>query len=177
VKRLEFLSQALPRARKFAVLVNPNNTSHPPIFRAMEANAARLGVELYKFEARRPVEFEPAFKAMAAARVAGAVVVDDAFFNGNMPALGAEAVRAQLPMTGTLEGIGHGAVMAYGVNRIEMYRRGAIYVDRLLKGAKPADLPIERVANYDLVIDRKAASRLAMTIPQTLLLRANRVIE
>jgi putative ABC transport system substrate-binding protein len=177
VKRLEFLHQALPRATKFAALVNPNNTSHPPILRAMEASARQLGVELQKFEAHQRADFEPAFKGMAAARAAGVVVVDDAFFNGNVPALGAAALQAQLPMISVLEGIGHGSVIAYGVNRLGMYRSGALYVDRLLKGAKPSELPIERVASYDMVIDRGAAARLGIVLPQTLLLRADRVIE
>ena len=177
VKRLEFLHQALPRATKFAVLVNPKNTSHPPIYKAMEASAAALGIEVHRFEAGQPAAFDAAFKAMAAARAAGVVVVDDGFFNGNMPAIGAAATRAQLPMMSTLEGIGNGSVLAYGVNRLGMYRRGAIYVDRLLKGAKPSELPIERVASYDMVIDKGAATRLGMAIPQTLLLRADRVVE
>jgi putative ABC transport system substrate-binding protein len=177
VKRLEFLHQALPRATKFAALVNPNNTSHPPILRAMETSARQIGVELQKFEARQRADFAPAFKAMAAARASGVVVVDDAFFNGNVPALGAAATQAQLPMIGVLEGIGHGSLIAYGVNRLGMYRRGAIYVDRLLKGAKPGELPIERVASYDMVIDKGAAARLGIALPQTLLLRADRVIE
>ena len=177
VKRLEFLHQALPRGTKFAALVNPKNTSHPPIFKAMEASAAALGIELHKVEARQSADFEPAFKAIAAARAAGVVVIDDAFFNGSMPALGAAAAKAQLPTIGVLEGIGHGSVIAYGVNRSSMYRRGAIYVDRLLKGAKPSELPIERVASYDLVIDKAAATRLGIAIPQTLLLRADRVVE
>ena len=80
-------------------------------------------------------------------------------------------------MIGVLETIGNGGLIAYGVNRLEMYRGAAVYVERLLKGAKPSELPINRVANYDLVIDRKVAARLGVAIPQTLLLRANRVID
>jgi putative tryptophan/tyrosine transport system substrate-binding protein len=177
VKRLEFLSQALPRAKKFAALVNAANTSHPPILRAMMASAAQLGVEVQAFEARAPSDFETAVRAMSAAGVAGVVVVDDAMFNANIARIGAEATNAQLPLIGVLESIGSGGLMAYGVNRIEMYRGAAVYVQRLLNGAKPSDLPINRVANYDLVIDRKAAVRLGVAMPQTLLLRANRVIE
>lgn len=177
VKRLEFLSQALPQAKKFAALTNSANTSHPPILRAMAASAAQLGVELQGFEARTPADFDPALTAMKAARVAGLVVVDDAMFNGNVAALGRAAAKAQLPMAGVLETIGNGGLIAYGVNRVEMYRGAAVYVERLLKGAKPSDLPINRIANYDLVIDRKVAARLGITIPQTLLLRANRVVE
>jgi putative tryptophan/tyrosine transport system substrate-binding protein len=177
VKRLEFLRQALPRSTKFAALVNPQNTSHPPIFKAMEASAATLGIELQRFEAAQQADFDPALKAIAAARAAGLVVVDDALFNGSMPAIAAAASRAQVPMIGVLEGIGHGSMIAYGVNRAAMYRRGAIYVDRLLKGAKPAELPIERVASYDMVIDKAVATRLGIAIPQTLLLRADRVVE
>ena len=177
VKRLDFLRQALPKAKKFAALINPANTSHPPILRAMTASAAQLGVEVQSFEARGPGDFEAALKAMTAARVAGVVVVDDAMFNGNIKLLGAEAAKAQLPLIGVLESIGHGGVIAYGVNRVEMYRGAAVYVERLLKGAKPSELPIDRVANYDLVIDRNVAARLGITIPQTLFLRANRVVE
>jgi putative ABC transport system substrate-binding protein len=177
VKRLDFLRQALPKAKKFAALVNSANTSHPPILRAMTASAAQVGVELQSFDARGPGDFEAVLKAMTAARVAGLVVVDDAMFNGNIKALGGEAAKVQLPMIGVLESIGHGGMIAYGVNRLEMYRGAAAYVERLLKGARPSELPIERVANYDLVIDRKVAARLGITIPQTLFLRANRVVE
>jgi len=104
-------------------------------------------------------------------------VVDDAMFNGNVAALGRAAAKAQLPMTGVLETIGNGGLIAYGVNRVEMYRGAAVYVERLLKGAKPSDLPINRIANYDLVIDKSVAAVLGVAIPQPLLLRANRVIE
>lgn len=177
VKRLDFLSQALPQAKKFAALVNPANTSHPPILRAMEASATRLGVEVQGFGARGPAEFEAALKAMVAARVAGVLMVDDGMFNANIGALGREAAKVRLPLIGVLETIGNGGLMAYGVNRIDMYRGAASYVERLLKGAKPSDLPINRIANYDLVIDKGVAAGLGVAIPQPLLLRANRVIE
>jgi len=176
-KRLELLSQALPQRRKFAALVNPDNTSHPPILRAVESTAKALGLELQKFEARRPDDFGTAFSAMVAARVDGVVVLDDGMFNGNLAELGRQAVKTRLPTAGVVELIDAGALMAYGVNRAAMYRRVAWYIDRILKGAKPADLSIERATNYDLVVNRKIAQQLDIRLPQELLMRADRVIE
>jgi putative ABC transport system substrate-binding protein len=177
VKRLEFLSQALPQGRKFAVLVNPDNSSHPPILRAVEVSAKKLGLEVQRFEARRAADFPAAFSAMAAARVSGVVVVDDGMFNGNTPALGAEAMKAQIPAAiGVLESA-EGGLIAYAVDRAGMYRRAGWYVDKILKGAKPGDLAIERVANYEMVVNRKVADKLGIRLPQNLLLRADRVIE
>ena len=176
-KRLEFLNQALPRAKRLAVLVNPNNTSHPPIVRAMESNAAALGVELLRFEARGAGDLEAAFAAMASSRIGGVVMVDDGSLNAQSAAMADLAAKRRLPIIGILEMAPAGGLMAYGVNRYEMFRRVAAYVDKMLKGAKPADTPIERIASYELVINKSAAARLGITIPQALLIRADRVIE
>ena len=176
-KRLEFLNLALPHAKRLAVLVNPDNSSHPPIVRAMEANAAALGVELHRFEARGAGDLEAAFAAMASARVGGTVMVDDGSLNAQAAALVKVAEKQKLPLIGILEMVPAGGMMAYGVNRYEMFRRVAVYVDRILKGAKPEDMPIERIASYELVINKGAAARLGITIPQSLLIRADRVIQ
>lgn len=176
-KRLEFLNQALPRAKRFGALVNPDNTSHPPILRAMESTARTLGLDLQRFEARRPGDFEGVFDAMASAGVGGVLIVDDGMFNANIAAIGDQARKRKLPATGVLELQAASGLIAYGINGADMFRRSAAYVNKILKGAKPGDLPIERVSSFELVISKKAAARLGIRIPQTLLLRADRVIE
>ena len=176
-KRLEFLSQALPRSKRFAALVNPDNTSHLTILRAMESTARTLGLDLQKFEARAPGDFESVFNAMASRGIRGVVVVDDGMFNANIMAIGDHATKRKLPAIGVLDLPGAGGLIAYGVKGSDLFRREAAYVDKILKGAKPSDLPIERIASYELVINKKVAKELGVTIPQSMLIRADRVIE
>lgn len=176
-KRLEFMNQALPRAKRFAALVNPDNTSHAPILRAMESTARTLGLDLQKFEARAPGDFESAFNAMASRGIRGVVVVDDGMFNANIMAIGDQARKRKLPATGVLELQAAGGLIAYGINGADMFRRSAEYVDKILKGARPGELPIERSSSFELVINKKVAKELGVTIPQSMLIRADRVIE
>jgi len=176
-KRLEFMNQALPRAKRFAALVNPDNTSHPPILRAMESTARTLGLDLQSFEARRPADFERAFTAMAPAGVSGVLIVDDGMLTSNIAAIGDQARRRKLPTTGVLELQAAGGLIAYGINGADMFRRSAEYVDKILKGARPGELPIERSSTFELVINKKVAKELGVTIPQSMLIRADRVIE
>jgi putative ABC transport system substrate-binding protein len=176
-KRLEFLQQALPRLKRVAVLMNPDNASMAPVQREMAQAAAQLGVELVRFDVRGPDDFEGAFAGVTAKRVDAVVIVEDAMMNVNASRLGALATAKRLPSIGLDEVAEGGGFLAYGVNQQEMFRRAATYVDKILKGAKPADLPIERSSTFTLVLNLKTAAQLGIPVPREIRLRADRVIE
>ena len=176
-KRLELLRDAFPRTKRVAVLINPNNASNPPILQAMELAARSLKLEISQFEARGPNEFESAFTAMAAKRVDAVTIIDDAVLIANAKAIANLAAKKRLPLMAFNETVEAGGLMAYGPNFPEMYRRAASYVDKILKGAKPGELPIEQATTFELVINMKAAKALGLTVPQSLLQRADRVIQ
>jgi ABC-type uncharacterized transport system substrate-binding protein len=176
-KRLELLKEAMPRMGRVAVLINPDNSANVPVLKAMEVTARSLKVELQKFEARGRNEFESAFSAMAKSGVGALVVNDDALFNANARAIADLATKKRLPLAGTGEIAEAGGSIGYGVSFPDEFRRAAVYVDKILKGAKPADLPIEQPTKFELVINLKTAKTLGLTIPQSVLLRADQVIE
>ena len=175
-KRLELLRDAFPRTKRVAVLINPGNPSNAPILQAMELAARSLKLEIPQFEARGPQEFESAFTAMAAKRVDAVTIIDDAVLIANAKAIANLAAKKRLPLMAFNETVEAGGLMAYGANFPEMYRRAASYVDKILKGAKPGELPIEQATTFELVINMKAAKALGLTVPQSLLQRADRVI-
>ena len=176
-KRLEILRQALPGLKRIAVLMNADNASMPPVEREMRAAAQRLGVELQRHDVRAPADFERAFAAMTAGSAEALVIVEDAMLNANSRALGAAATAKRLVSIGAPEVAEGGGVFAYGVNQVEMFRRAAHFIDKIVKGAKPAELPIERVSTFELTVNMKAAKALALAVPQPVLIRADRVIE
>jgi putative ABC transport system substrate-binding protein len=176
-KRLELLKEAFPRSRRVGALVNPDNPMVWPIIREMEAPAGTLNIDLQIFEARRPAEFENAFVAMMERRVDAVTVIEDPMFIANARALGEIASRQRLPLIGFREIVEAGGVVAYGVRWHEMYRRAAVFVDKIFKGAKPGDLPIEQATRFDLLINLRAAKALVVDIPPMLLARADEVIE
>jgi len=176
-KRLELLRDAFPRTKRVAVLVNPNNASNAPILQAMELAARSLKLEIPQFEARGPQEFESAFTAMAAKHVDAVTIIDDAVLIANAKAIANLAAKKRLPLMAFNETVEAGGLMAYGANFPEMYRRAASYVDKILKGAKPGELPIEQATKFELVINLKTAKALGLTIPQSLLQRADEVIQ
>jgi putative ABC transport system substrate-binding protein len=176
-KQLEFLKEVMPRTRRVAVLVNPDNPWNRPVFEAMQTTAGSLKVELQKVEVRGPNEFESAFATMTKTHVDAVVVTSDPFFNANGRAIAGHAARARLLAAGTKEFAEAGGSIGYGWNFSDMFRRAAYFVDKILKGANPADLPIERATTFDLVINLETVKALGLTIPQSLLLRADEVIE
>jgi putative ABC transport system substrate-binding protein len=177
-KRLELLKDAFPRIRRVAVLLNPDSpTGSGPGFRLMEATAASLKLELHRFGVRGPGEFESAFAAMAKQRVDAVVVMDDGVLAANVGAIAKLAAKMRLPSIGLGEFAEAGGLMAYGVNRLESFRRAATFVDKILKGAKPADLPIEQPTRFETVLNLKTAKALGIQFPQSVLGRTDRVIE
>ena len=176
-KRLELAKEALPRLTKVASLLNPDNPGMGPVRDAMAPTATSLKLDLYWTEVRRPAEFEKAFKAMADKRVGAVVILEDGMFNANIPLMASLAAAQRLPSIGMAEFAEAGGFMAYGVNFSEMYRRAALFVDRILKGAKPGDLPIERATKFETVLNQKTARAMGITFPKAVLVRADRMIE
>jgi len=174
-KRLELLKEAVPRAGRVAVL------REVPLLeatvKAMEVAARSLKVELHMFNARGPTEFDGAFSAMAKSRIDAVLISQTALFIANVRAIADLAAKKRLPSVGNA-GFGRaGGSIGYGVNFENNYRRAALFVDKIFKGANPADLPVERPTKFELVINLKTAKALNLTIPQSLLLRADHIIE
>ena len=177
-KGLELLKEALPKVRRVAVLTNPANPGQPLALKNVKAAARSLGMQLQLLEARGPDEFDGAFAAMAKERVGALLVVSEAMFNLHRVRLADLASRNKLPsMHGFREDAEAGALMSYGASLDAMVRHGALFVDKILKGAQPADLPVEQPTKFEFVINAKTAKTLGLTIPQSLLLRADQVIE
>jgi ABC-type uncharacterized transport system substrate-binding protein len=178
-KKLELLHEAVPTAKTIALLVNPNNrVSLQGQVGDLQAAAKRLGLETIVLEGGAENEIETAF-ASAVQRGAGAVFIGtDLFLQGRRQQIAALALRHKLATVSSLrETVRAGQLMSYGTDELEMYQRAGIYVGRILKGEKPADLPVQAPTKYELVINLKTAKALGLTVPDTLLARADEVIE
>jgi len=176
-KRLELIREAVPGLRQIAVFVNPDNPVNGPVLKAMGNAAAALGVKLPQFVLRRPDELDGAFAEIAAQRCDGIAVFEDAITVANAPAIAQLAAKHQLPLTGFPALAVAGGLIGYGANIPKLFGRAAYFVDKILHGAKPADIPVERPTEFDLVINRKTAKALGLTIPASLLATADEVIE
>jgi putative ABC transport system substrate-binding protein len=176
-KVLELLKEIMPRTRRVAVLVVPSPRLRSPVLAAMETAAGSLKVELQRFETREPSEFESALSKMAMSRVDALVVTTNDLFNDNIRVIADLAVKKRLPAAGAKEFAEAGGLIGYGLNFPEMYRRVAYFVDKILKGAKPEDLPVHQPTKFHLVINLKTAQALGLTIPPSLLARADQVLE
>jgi putative ABC transport system substrate-binding protein len=177
-KGLELLKEAIPRLGRVALLSNPANPAHAPAVENVKVVARSLDVQLQLLEARGPSELDGAFAAMAKERVAALLVVGDSVFVFQRARLADLAAKNRLPtMHGNKENVEAGGLMSYGPSNLDALRRAATFVDKILKGAKPADLPVEQPTKFELVINMKTARALGLTIPQSLLLRADQLIE
>jgi putative ABC transport system substrate-binding protein len=173
-KRLEFCKQTFPAV---GILLNPNNPVNAPLIQAMQRTAESLTLELLPFEVQKLDDLQSAVASMKKAGVEVIAVTSDAVFNANPGKVGEVAASQRIPLIGPPEFAEAGAVIGYGVNFPDLWYRGAFFVDRILKGAKPADLPVERPTKFDLVVNRKTAKALGLTIPQDLIVAADEVIE
>jgi putative ABC transport system substrate-binding protein len=177
-KELEMLKEAVPSATRIGVLWNPTTPSHQPALKSIEAAGEKLRVELRMVAARTLDDFEVAFSTMTRESVDAFLVVASPLFVAQQALLARLALRHQLPgMFPFRENVEAGGLMSYGADRDDLYRRAAAYIDKILKGAKPADLPVEQASKYQLVINLRTAKALGLTIPPTLLARADEVIE
>ena len=179
VKELEILTEAVPQAKRIGVLWNPTTPSHTPAVRAIESAGDKLGVQLVLVAVRDAENFEGAFATMVRERSNAFLVVPSPLFTSHRAAVAKLALKHRLPgMFGHRDLIGDvGALMSYGADLEDLNRRAALYIDKILKGAKPADLPVEQASKYQLVINLKTAKALGLEIPPTLLARADEVIE
>ncbi|HEV2055927.1 MAG TPA: ABC transporter substrate-binding protein [Methylomirabilota bacterium] len=177
-KQLQMLKEVVPKASRVAVLWNPANPGNAPQLREAEAAARTLGVRLQPVEARDPNDFDGAFAAMIRQQAGALIVLLDVMFTDHRTRIADLAAKSRLPAVyGLSEHAEAGGLMAYSASRAALFRRAATYVDKILKGAKPADLPVERPTKFELVINLKTAKALGLTIPPSLLVRADRVIE
>ena len=178
VKYLDLLKDAVPQATRIGVLWNPGNPIHGPSLKSIEAAAQTLTLKLLPVPVRMPQEIGGAFSVLARQHVQALIVFQDGMFLAHRQEIIARAAMNRLPaMYGTTELVKAGGLMGYGVNLLEMYRHGSSFVDRILKGAKTADLPVEQPRTFELVINLKTAKALGLTIPLSLLQRADQVIE
>ena len=176
-KRLELLKEAGLPLSQVAVLFNPANPAFEPQWKAMSAAGVALGIPLQPVEVRDATEFEDGFKAMARERVTALIGLQDPLFVSQRQQLVALAARTRLPMLSPWKEVTEaGGLMSYGANPSDLFRRAAGYVDKILKGAKPADLPVEQPMKFELVINLKTAEALGLTIPPTILFQAAEVI-
>ena len=177
-KRLELLKEAFPRASRVALLWNPLPPGSETYRQVVESAARKLGVRLQAVEVRGRDEFEGAFVAMTRERADAVVVLGDPIFFTARIQVVALATKHRLPaMFHAREFVDLGGLMSYGSDLTYQFRRAAAYVDNILKGAKPGDLPVEQAAKFELVINLKTAKSLRISIPQSLRLRADQVIE
>jgi putative ABC transport system substrate-binding protein len=175
---LELLKEAVPHARRVAVLSNPANPNRPLAISSISSVAKSLGVELQFLEARDANQFDGAFAAMAKERVSALLVVADTLFILHRKRLADLAAVSRLPVAyGYKEHVEAGGLLSYGPSLSDLWRRAAIFVNKILMGAKPADLPVEQPTKFELVINLKTAKALGLTVPPTLLARADEVIE
>ena len=177
-KQLQILKEAIPHASRVAVLLNPADLSIVTQGKELEAAARFLHIRLQKVEARGPEEFESAFAAMARDRADALLVGGTSTFLAHRTRIAELAVKGRLPtMCNFREIVEAGGLMAYAVNMPDFVGHAAVYVDKILKGAKAADLPIEQPTNFELTINLKPAKALGLTIPQSVLARADTVIQ
>ena len=177
-KRLELLRAILPGRTRVAVLWNPGNPVSEPELRKAEAAARSLGLQLQSLGVSDPRELPGAFSSMKTERAGVVFVVPDAMFFGQRKEIAGLAASNRLPLVAHLrEFADAGGLMTYGPNGLDVHRRAATYVDKILKGTKPGDLPVEQPTKFDLVINLKTAAALGITIPPAVLARADHVIE
>ena len=179
-KQLELLREVVPKISRVAVLANPANPGSAPQLRHAEVVAKALGMRLQLLEARSPSEIDSAFAAITKERAGALIVLLDPTlaFPAQRKLIAELAARSRLPTMFALKlHVDAGGLMSYGADIFYLYRRTAIYVDKILKGAKPSDLPIEQATKFELIINLKTAKTLGLTIPPSLLARADQVIE
>ncbi|MBI4487519.1 MAG: ABC transporter substrate-binding protein [Deltaproteobacteria bacterium] len=176
-KRLELLKEAVPKASRMAILWNPVVQQRIIEFKQTQVAARALGLQLQSAEARAANDLEPAFSAMTEGRANALIVLGDGMFNANRTRILDLAAKGRLPaMYNAEEYVLAGGLMVYGPSTNDLSRRAAMYVDKILKGAKPADLPVEQPTKFELVVNLKTAKAIGVKIPPAVLARADKVI-
>jgi len=177
-KSLDLLKATIPELTRVAVIWDPATPSHVPALKAVEAVGRSLGLRLQTLAVRSATEFDSAFSAIVKEGAGAVLVLSTPVFMGGAKRLAELALTHKLPtMFGPREHVEAGGLLSYGPDRADLYRRAAAYVDKILKGVNPADLPVQQATKFELVINLKTAKALGLTIPQSVLLRANEVID
>jgi len=177
-KRLELLKETVPKAARVAVLVDTNDPSHANILGNIEPEARALNVRLQRVEASAPKAFDKAFSVMTQDRASALLIPENAMFSANRQLIMELAISKRLPAAaGGSHFADAGSLLSYGANVGDVCRRSATVVDKILKGRKPADLPLERAEKFEFVVNLRTAKQIGVTIPPTMLARADRVIK
>lgn len=177
-KHLQLLGTVVARLTRIAVLLNPSNPAHAKVFADIRASAEKVGISALAVKASDGRAIEDAFAAMAAAKSQAAIVVADAFFAQQRHQIAERALSQRMPMiSANREYVAAGALMSYGQDFQENVRRAALFIDKIVKGAQPADLAIERPTTFTMVINRKTAKTLGLAIPQQLAVLADEIID
>ncbi|MEO8443050.1 MAG: ABC transporter substrate-binding protein [Betaproteobacteria bacterium] len=178
IKLFEMLHSTVPKLSRLAVLINSANPSHAAVLTSIEPIAQKAGIKVLPVEARSAAEIERAFATMAQAKAGAVLVPRDGFYVQQMGQIAKLAAKHRLPsISGYREYVDAGGLMSYGQSARESFRRAATYVDKIFKGAKPGDLPIEQPTTFELYINGRTAKALGLTIPQSLRISADKVIE
>jgi putative tryptophan/tyrosine transport system substrate-binding protein len=175
-KRLELLKDAIPRVRRVAILSNPDNPATTQYLSAVDTAAKELNVALPRFDTRVAADLDGAFVAMAKEGVDALAVIEDVVLITNFKRIAELAVQQRLPSISFVEYPDAGGLFGYGVNFLALYRRASVFVDKILKGANPGEIPIERPTKFEFVINMKTAKALGLSLPTATLLRADRAI-
>ena len=176
VKGLELFKEAVPALSHVAIIFDPATPSHGPSLKAVEA--AKLGLRIQPVPVRSATEYESAFSSIARERADGLLVLATPLFIAGAEQLADFAIALKLPsLFGPSHSVQAGGLMSYSPDRADQFRRTAVYVDKILKGAKPADLPVQQPIKFELVINLKTAKVIGLTIPESFLLRADKLIE
>jgi putative tryptophan/tyrosine transport system substrate-binding protein len=177
-KRLELLKEMVPKLSRVAVLWNPQSASATLNWKENQQPARQLGIQLQSLEVRSPNELDQAFEAATRARAGALAILPDPVISTNLKRIVDFAAKSRLPsIYQWSEFADAGGLVTYGPDRADLFRRAATYVDKILKGTKPGDLPVDQPTKFELVVNLKTAKALGITIPQSVLLRAGRVIE
>jgi len=177
-KRVELIQEVMPRISRLAVLRNPTNSGSRFPLKETEAGAKRLGIRLQILEARSPDDLEDAFRAATKEQANALIVLADALFFAQRGRLGNLGIKHRLPaMFDDAQSVDAGGLVSYGASLTDLFRRAAGYVDKILKGARPADLPVEQPMKFELIVNLKTAKQIGLTIPPNVLVRADKVIK
>ena len=177
-KRLELLKEVVPKLSRVAVLWNPNSASATLNWKENQQPARQLGIQLFSLEVRSPSELDKAFEAATNVRAGALAILPDPVISTNLERIVDFAAKSRLPsIYQSSEFADAGGLVTYGPDRADLFRRAATYVDKILKGTKPGDLPVDQPTKLELVVNLKTAKALGITIPQSVLFRADKVIE
>ena len=177
-KLLEIAMSVVPRLSRLGVMIHPDNVSHPTQLTKLMLTAQKLGVQIVLAEAHSMLSIEATFAAFARERAGAAILFSDTYFAQQTDQIAEQAAKCRIPSITSIPTFAEaGGLMNYGANLVDNFKRAAAYVDKIIKGAKPGELPFEAPTRYRLVINRKTAKKLSLTIPQTLMVTADKVID